>query len=244
VVLLVLVAGPVQGQESNVTVVGLVIAAHDSTPIQGAEVLLIGAAVEASTDSLGRFELTDLPAGNHLLRIRCIGYKWSLVRADLEPGQVHNFRFELHQLPLTLPPVIVEGVKPENYKPSLEEFYERRREGFGYFLTREQIEELHPAQPTDLFWSIPGVQLIAVGGGTQYRVRLQRQRSKLSGGGDCPPHHYIDGMFVRNLELDLDISVANIEALEVYRGPSETPSQYRRPDSDCGVILIWTRRLR
>lgn len=32
------------------------------------------------------------------------------------------------------------------------------------------------------------------------------------------------------------------EAVEVYRGASEIPPQYRNSSSACGVILTWTQR--
>jgi outer membrane receptor for ferrienterochelin and colicin len=33
-----------------------------------------------------------------------------------------------------------------------------------------------------------------------------------------------------------------VEAIEVFRGPSEIPAQYNDNNSQCGVILIWTRK--
>jgi hypothetical protein len=36
----------------------------------------------------------------------------------------------------------------------------------------------------------------------------------------------------------------DIRGIEVYVDPSAVPSQYRRPDVQCGVILIWTKPLR
>jgi hypothetical protein len=34
----------------------------------------------------------------------------------------------------------------------------------------------------------------------------------------------------------------DVIAVEVYRGPAETPGQYLDSNSQCGVVLIWTRR--
>ena len=42
---------------------------------------------------------------------------------------------------------------------------------------------------------------------------------------------------INNLVHPMDVI-----AVEVYRGPAETPGQYLDSNSQCGVILIWTRR--
>lgn len=38
------------------------------------------------------------------------------------------------------------------------------------------------------------------------------------------------------------ISLDAIEAVEVFRGLSETPAQFADPDLRCGVVAVWTRR--
>lgn len=36
-------------------------------------------------------------------------------------------------------------------------------------------------------------------------------------------------------------TVQGIQAIEIYRGPAETPIQYQATNSACGVLLLWTR---
>lgn len=36
------------------------------------------------------------------------------------------------------------------------------------------------------------------------------------------------------------VSIADIQAVEVFSGPSETPMEYNTTGASCGVILIWT----
>ncbi|MFC1791532.1 hypothetical protein ACFL0I_03600 [Gemmatimonadota bacterium] len=38
------------------------------------------------------------------------------------------------------------------------------------------------------------------------------------------------------------IPPSDIQAIEIYHGPADTPGQYLDSRSQCGVILIWTRR--
>jgi hypothetical protein len=37
--------------------------------------------------------------------------------------------------------------------------------------------------------------------------------------------------------MDLNI----VEALEIFRGISEMPSEFAQPDLRCGAVMIWTR---
>ena len=61
-------------------------------------------------------------------------------------------------------------------------------------------------------------------------------------GGICEVTYYIDGSYVPSGTFHMDdMSPTMVEAVEVYRGPSETPARFRQRDSACGIIAIWTR---
>jgi hypothetical protein len=36
--------------------------------------------------------------------------------------------------------------------------------------------------------------------------------------------------------------VAQLEAIEVYRGPAETPPEFAGTGSRCGTVVLWSRR--
>ena len=38
-----------------------------------------------------------------------------------------------------------------------------------------------------------------------------------------------------------DLQVVAMQAIELYRGPSELPTQYQTTGSACGAILLWSR---
>jgi hypothetical protein len=42
--------------------------------------------------------------------------------------------------------------------------------------------------------------------------------------------------------IDEIIAVSAVEAVEVYRGPSQTPARFAGPEVGCGVIVIWTQQ--
>jgi hypothetical protein len=55
---------------------------------------------------------------------------------------------------------------------------------------------------------------------------------------------YLDGTPVlvnREVSINELITPDQVQAIEIFRGPSETPAQWRDSNSACGVILIWSR---
>jgi hypothetical protein len=66
--------------------------------------------------------------------------------------------------------------------------------------------------------------------------------------GICWAQVYVDGVLQNAMKeptepFDLtQIPPERIGALEFYGGASETPAQYSRMGSQCGVLVIWTRQ--
>lgn len=65
---------------------------------------------------------------------------------------------------------------------------------------------------------------------------------------DCYSQVYLDGALMngsREPTEPFDVSTIpahQIEAIEFYAGPAETPATYARMGSSCGVLVLWTRR--
>ena len=51
---------------------------------------------------------------------------------------------------------------------------------------------------------------------------------------------WLDGQRAPGMELD-DIPAVDVEAMELYRGVSTTPSEFAYPPPRCGTIVVWTR---
>jgi hypothetical protein len=131
-------------------------------------------------------------------------------------------------------------------------FYARRARGIGVFLTDSAIQTSPTRRLTSVLRGVPGVQLVrnvrpdAIPGAEinePYRVASGRIARRL-----CFMDVYLDGLPVQtraNLQdgpnLD-DVSLHDVQAVEVYRGPGEIPPEYRGGGSPCGVVLLWTRR--
>ena len=81
---------------------------------------------------------------------------------------------------------------------------------------------------------VPGID---VGGVEGYASITSSRRA-----GACPMAVYVDGAYttVRNVD---ELVLEDVEAVEVYRGPSEVPLQFSPPayDRTCGALLVWSR---
>jgi hypothetical protein len=74
------------------------------------------------------------------------------------------------------------------------------------------------------------------------------QRFGVGTGSRCYARVYVDGRSVCSGRLDeplfdmRSIQPAEIEGIEYYAGPAQTPMEYSTMESSCGVVVIWTRR--
>jgi hypothetical protein len=131
-------------------------------------------------------------------------------------------------------PLPAEQAEEHNEYLASRGFYQRRAASGGWFLDRPSPEFRHSRTLSSLLKTVPGLNASNRVGGAVFSSNRQ-QRS-------CHLAVYVDGTYtsVRNVdELTLD----DIEALEVYRGPSEVPLTYRPPPHEptCGAVLVWSR---
>ncbi len=161
--------------------------------------------------------------------------------------------------PITLDTVTVVAKEIERRLPYLADagFYRRRQEGFGHFLTRDEIDKRDPLILTDLLHGMSGVRVTCGGQqrgpsqggpGVQCTVTM-RAANTMFFRGKCNPSVVLDGVLLQpggtasgGLSLDDVVNPFNIEALEVYPGPEGVPVQYSGYLSPCGAIIVWSRR--
>ena len=211
---------------------GQVVNQQSRVPVTGASVNLIGTHRRTATDSAGRFSETSLAAGTYILEVRAIGYgvtSWVLRLAD---GETVDYVFELEPLGVDLAPIIVEG-QPGYFQRRMQEFEERRRAGRGIFITAQQIEASHANTMADVLRAVPGVRL-------NCRSGVCNAQMTRTAHGVCNADWVIDGA-PASLSSTPHLPVVGIVAVEIYRSPSETPAEFLKLDSQCGVIAIWTK---
>ncbi len=237
---------------------GLILDATTRNPVASVRVQLLDEAATvcdtAMTDVSGQFTLQAPRAGGYAVRVDAVGYTSFVSELlSLAAEQTRTVEIHLPSLVTQLEPVMVIGER-EPHSIGLQRFEEHRERGFGHFLTREEIEARAPIVFTDLMWGIPGVSVerwngfvLPVnapprrGGSWYYTIRMR-------GHDVCPPILYVDGMlmgdvdFVSDEGIDDLVWASDLDAVEVYRGPSEVPPDYSSAMSACGVIAVWTRR--
>jgi hypothetical protein len=225
--LLLAAAALAVGAQSRATLMGSV---RDTT---GSAVSLVQLAVGEArtvTDTAGRFTLTGLPAGAASVTARRLGFAPGQVKVDLADGRTDSIHIVLTMLPARLP-----GLDAEAWaRIRLADFYRHRETAQGYFLDRHQLDSMHVRRISDLMRRVPGIRFLVDRSG---RLQLRMSRSE-----SCPPDFWIDGQRAAQLNVD-DVPLADVEAIEIYRGPSGLPPEYnvRFGNPGCGAVVIWTR---
>ncbi|HET7621451.1 MAG TPA: carboxypeptidase regulatory-like domain-containing protein [Gemmatimonadaceae bacterium] len=209
--------------------------ATNGQPLEGAQVLLLGTNLGGRTDQNGAFRLGGLPGGTQSIEVRQIGYAPRRYAVDLSPDKISKIDAVLEERAVVLEAVEVAAKKGSG----IPGFDRRKKSGFGTYITRDDIEKRGAIRTTDLFRTIPGVQVQWNGSG--YTVQMSR-----SSAGYCPVQYYIDGspfLSTGGDDMDQIVQPQDIQAIEVYKGPTETPAEFQGGGSAaCGTIVIWTRR--
>ncbi|HEV8355860.1 MAG TPA: carboxypeptidase regulatory-like domain-containing protein [Gemmatimonadales bacterium] len=222
-------------------------------PVVGAEVTLLAISRTTVTDSSGRFVLVDLPAGEHVMRVRRIGFRGQWFTASLYPGERKEVTIVLEPGTFQLPEIEVtaRNAKPVEYAYThkFDDFFRRREVGLGKFITREDIERRRPLRTADILTGVRGVRVrfreqfgrsadvvitgcsavsVWIDGAQQYFAEFYR---KPVGPNDSTA--IAVGDFLER------VRPSEIEMVEVYRGPSEIPAEFL--SGGCAAIVIWTR---
>jgi hypothetical protein len=223
-------------QQLPATLVGVV---RDSAgiPIPAVEVRFKGADfVSVRTNDSGGFRMINLPTGMATVTLRRMGFAPASAEVRLRAGRTDSLVFSLTALATTLAGVLVEDEYEARSHKLLAGFWERRARGFGYFLTRDEIEKRDAHEFADLARMAPSVSV-----GTRNGRRVIRF-NRGSAGRDCPPQYVVDGMKIENGSPE-EFTPQDVEAIEFYSGPATIPPQFapRFNSFTCGAVVIWTR---
>lgn len=235
---------------------GKVTSNESGKAVSGVVVTIAGTELRRETDGNGMFAFMELPPGPIEVKTEHLGFNPLSYRVELQSGRAYDAVLNLTPRAIPLDPLEV-NVTVEERSPWLEMqgFYDRKQySGLnGTFITRSEIEKRDPRLLTDLYDNIPGVRSFWIQPG-QRTVRFRRATTiTLSGGSSgygCEPDYYIDGQRYRDpmetaavkaTVADFNaIPVDQVEAIETYVGAG-IPIQYQG-STNCGVILVWTRR--
>ncbi len=204
-------------------------------PVAGALVSVPELGAETLTSDQGGFALPALPPGTYPLHVEHLAFGTRVDSVTLLPGRSVVLEVQVESRAIPVEPLLVEVTAVESLWLEATGFYRRMHRELGAFITREEIEQRRPVLLSDLFQTVPGMRV------DRGRVQMTRAPGMLMSGGGCDIQYFIDGRSVE-LATGLDSFMPDdIEAVEVYRGPSETPPEFNMGDAACGAIVLWMR---
>ncbi|HJR33439.1 MAG TPA: TonB-dependent receptor [Gemmatimonadales bacterium] len=256
---------PAQQPDTTMSSISGVVVNSLRAPIEGAEIGVPGTGMTTFSSATGSFLLRVPVLAELLVRIRRPGYKSQLLK--LRPPW--SGAIELQQGVFELPEIKVtaRNAKPAEYASTTkyDDFFRRRRQGFGLFIERSDIERRAPTRVAELLQGRAGVRvdlrMSGASGGTIVRFvrcsefppkinvyidgRRQMPDGKVmmaasaSGNREGDAETKREAQAVVGTMLDR-IAIGDIELIEVFRGPGELPPEFN--DGNCGAIAVWTRQ--
>lgn len=205
------------------------------------------------TDGRGRFTLESEEPGSFFLVASAFGFK-ETAAGVFELGDDAEMDVEFR---IAAAPMPIEGILVSLQRPALEHnlvrngFVRRLTRGMGRFITPAEIEESAARTAAELLRPIQGVHITTLGGNlNSYQGEMVRMVSQ---NDYCAPTIYLDGArlspsMTSVTPLDQIVPLQAIDAIEVYRRPSEVPIEYGMTAAGsstgrgpCGVLVIWTK---
>ena len=233
---LALSASPALAQKGDSRLTGTVTDKRSGLPVAAAEITNRADGRSVRTDSTGRYQFPELPAGIVRLAIHAGGFNDQTVVIALMKAESMTRLIELDSAPVNraaaqaLPGVAV--TTPASRGPRYVDFERRQHTGRGQYLTREEIESRGYHSLQDAVRTMRGVNISCGGGGGCY---IMMARAPMQ----CAPEYVVDEQV--NNSFGAQTPIRDIEALEVYTGPSEVPGEFAGRNAGCGVVVIWTR---
>lgn len=221
---------------------GTLVDASTTAPVVGARVSVAATGRTVTTDSSGRFEVSDIPSGVIRLHFTAEGFPRVSVVLAFAADEIMVQRFELDST--TVPGDTVGAPRrAQQLDPSTvtatpsrgvryEDFERRMKSGRGQYVTREQIEAAGYANLTDVARTLRGVN-VDCGGGRECHIRMARAQR------GCLPEYVVDG--VVDPFFGPMVAIRDIEGVEFYTGASDVPGEFAGRNAACGVVVIWTR---
>jgi len=238
------------------TISGTLMEVESGQPISLGLVIMMTEAGDSVTSGVtngqGRFSVTAPDGGSFMLVASAFGFK-ETAAGIFELGGDGKMDVEFR---IAATPMPIDGLLVSLNRPALEHqlvkngFVRRVTRGLGRFITPVMIEESPALTSEDLFRGIPGVLLTQPQGGIN---AFQGASLRLAGTGQfCTPTIYLDGtrlsvQMTSSLPIEVIAPLQTIDAVEIYRRPSEIPVEYGMTQSgssqggNCGVVVLWTK---
>lgn len=228
------------------TIVGTVVDAGTGDPLSGAQVHIPETSLGAITDAGGEFVLSDVPVGDHMVRVQNIGYEATEQAVSVVDGETVTVSFRVAQQAIEMEGIVVTALGVT-----------RSERGLGYAVQSFDAEEIAeiptPNVAQALQGRVAGVKVTRSSSrpGAGARVVI-RGESSFTGGGQ--PLWVIDGVPIEMQTEEqggfgpevgqagsraMDIDMNNIEEMSVLRGAAATALYGSRAAH--GAIIVRTK---
>jgi hypothetical protein len=213
---------------------GVVLRGSDGQPLAGAVVRLEDGRT-VRTDESGAWSMPAVNDGMQMIYVRAVGYLPQRLAMEVYASP-RAATVALRPMQPLLDTVRVRGERlGESYMAGFEE---RRRQGIGRYLTREEIGRRRVMTLTDLLRMLPGVRV-------EYDAQSGRTSITVRGGAGeaCTPIVLLNGMVLGALtgeELDALARPDEVGGLELYSEVNVPPAfSMSMAGEGCGSIVVW-----
>src|SRR6185503_18124759 len=252
------------GLFAQATVKGVLYDDATGTPVRGTVMLVDPASdapvVHVVADSAGQFSLN---VGHGTYRIAAVraGYTSVSSSIPLLDGERLVIKVPIAQSGDPQHRIgVLEHVRPEqsaaprmNARSALLTGFESRRAtGPGLHYDRVALEKSGVHTLGEFLQSVPGLRVLDPGSTSSMNMSRTSVGTMVGTPAGIQACHV--GWFVDGHRMDIpgrsdpvtdglgSLSMDVVEAVEVFRGLSEMPSEFAEPDLRCGAVAVWTRR--
>jgi hypothetical protein len=233
--------------------------------LPGAEVSIPSLHLTTRANFAGEYRLTGIAPGRYLVIAAASGVRSAGDSVTVGAGTTYH-DFVLATKAIILDSVVSKAPAERKYiSPGLNGLDERSKQGFGYFVTEDQLRKMDSETLSDVIMQhIPSVNFIVGPGGAKYLVSGRKPSAgpgllSSSRARPCLTEVWVDGIMLYNYGMEdtgpnssdknpeykrIDLSKMNVDqyaGVEFYAGASTYPAWIPRTNTDCGVLLLWTR---
>ena len=206
----------------------------DGQPVVGAQLRLIDGVATTRANAEGDFSLSGLPAGQHELEVRHLGYGLVRRTVTLREGEVVRENIALERV------VSLDSVRVVAHRMSYPEFEKNRARYYhGTFMDADEIAKRGFRTLPLLVQSTHGFRTLLQSRGRIGLQSLYLHRCNYNATGVerlDPLNLVIDNM--EHMDFS-DVEMPIVEAVEIYPEGENAPFKYGRA---CSVIVVWTKR--
>jgi hypothetical protein len=202
-------------------------------PKAGTLVELAGTDAVATTNDRGQFSMTGLPSGSRVLVVRRLGFAEQMVAVDLSSRAERKVTIALPRLVARMDPVLIQARR--NAELDKIGFSRRRKTGFGYYISPDDLDKVRPAFVTDILKTVPGIRVLSgLHGDVVFSARTM--------GSGCMKYYLDDIPYQEMHPGDINTLVAanEVRAVEVYQ-ETMVPPEYAKGGTSCTTVLLWTK---